>query len=158
MSKVKKTSTRSGKSSERAGQSGDFPKSLRSTSEQVMRDIQRILESRDFPSIDEANAFLETLSIAGLKTAVEEEPALSPREQAQDLAWQATEASSKRQALALARQALAIDPDCVDALVVLAQATPHSVEELMIIRGCAMSCYLTEDNLIAARPPDGRIR
>ncbi len=41
------------------------------------------------------------------------------------------EASSKRQALTLAKQALAIDPDCVDALVILAQATTRSVEKLI---------------------------
>jgi len=130
MSKVKRPKQRSEKSSGKPPvQAGGFPPSSRLTSEQVMRAIRRALEGRDFKNMDEANAFLEALSITGFKEFPEKP--LSPQDQAQEIAWQAMEASSRRQALTLAKQALAIDPDCTDALVVLAKAKSHSAEELI---------------------------
>ena len=48
-----------------------------------------------------------------------DEAALTPRDQAQELAFDAMEAETAARARKLAKRALALDPDCVDALVTL---------------------------------------
>lgn len=52
---------------------------------------------------------------------MEEMPPLDNRDRAQDLAYDAMRAPSAAAAAKFARQALELDPDCVDALLVLAQ-------------------------------------
>jgi tetratricopeptide (TPR) repeat protein len=128
MSKIKRTSPKL--KGEKTRQS-NIPLSSRLTSEQVLRDIHRVLEGQNFQNIDDVNAFLGTLSGAGLKRALHNAPSLSPQQQAQELAYQAMDARTKRQALALAKEALAKDADCVDALVIVAHETADSTEELI---------------------------
>jgi len=99
--------------------------------EKAMREIHRVMQSREFQSIEEANAFLSTLAGRGLKEALKRAPALSPQQQAQELAYRSMEAPTRRRALALAQQALAKDPDCVDALITLTAAQASSVEDLI---------------------------
>lgn len=106
----------------------DFPIASRLASERVLRDIHKLLEGRDFETIEEANAFLETLTGAGLQNALADAPPPSPQQNAQELAYQAMDAPTNAQAIALAKQALAIDPDCVDAIVALTAANESSVE------------------------------
>jgi tetratricopeptide (TPR) repeat protein len=55
----------------------------------------------------------------------------NPREQAQELAYQAYEAEDAEQALALAEQALAVDDHCVDALCVKAFLTREDPGDLI---------------------------
>jgi hypothetical protein len=50
------------------------------------------------------------------------------RQQAEDLVYDAWEASGERRAV-LAREALALWPDCADAYVLLAQATASNLEQ-----------------------------
>jgi tetratricopeptide (TPR) repeat protein len=91
--------------------------------EQQMAAIGRLLEGHEFTSAEEANAYLQdVLSRGGLPPAAP----TTPLEEAQELIYQALETSGK-QRLDLARQALAISPDCADAYVLLAEATedPH---------------------------------
>jgi tetratricopeptide (TPR) repeat protein len=57
--------------------------------------------------------------------------ATSPREQAQELAYEAMEADTPAQAARLVEKALDLDPDCVDAIVSLAGLTADSREELV---------------------------
>ena len=53
------------------------------------------------------------------------------RDQAQQIAFDAMEAKTEAQALKLARRALMLDPDCVDALVVLARIETDSPRQLI---------------------------
>ncbi len=107
------------------------PLPSRTMMEKTMRDIHRVMEGREFESIEEANAFLATLVGPGLARALEGVPAPSPQEEAQELAYRAMEATSRKRALALAQQALAKDSDCVDALLTVAAATARTPEDLV---------------------------
>jgi tetratricopeptide (TPR) repeat protein len=86
--------------------------------EKQMAAVTRLLQEHEFGSAEEANAFLQaTLAGGGLP-----EPApATPLEQAQDLIYQALDATGKRR-LDLARKALTISPDCADAYVLLAES------------------------------------
>ncbi len=84
------------------------------------------MEEQDFASIDEANAFLS--QFIGAKDIPKPRRELTPLEQAQDKmyeAWGAKGASRVK----LAREALAISPDCADAYVLLAEETAETVED-----------------------------
>ncbi len=107
------------------------PLSSRLVTEKVMRDVHRVMQGREFQSIEEANAFLARLAGPGLKEALKKVPSLSPQQEAQELAYRAMEAPTHTRALTLAQQARAKDPDCVDALVTLAAASARSVEDLI---------------------------
>lgn len=87
--------------------------------ERQMAAITRLLQAQDFGSLEEANAFLqESLASGDLPEFVP----TTPLEQAQDVVYQALEATGKRR-LELAREALTISPDCADAYVLLAEST-----------------------------------
>ncbi|HZC79202.1 MAG TPA: hypothetical protein VE258_15725, partial [Ktedonobacterales bacterium] len=84
-----------------------------------MAAVARLLEEQEFESIEEAEAFLQaTLASGELPVPA---PA-TPLEQAQDVVYQALEATGKRR-LNLARKALTISADCADAYVLLAEST-----------------------------------
>lgn len=107
------------------------PLPSRKSMERVTADLHRLLEGQQFQSLDEANTFLQGhLSEDG---RIPQSAGRSSLEKAQDLAWDAWDAPTDRQAAKLARQALAISPDCADAYNVLAQmeaGTPTEVYEL----------------------------
>lgn len=92
--------------------------------ERMMADLHRVLENQQFRTLDDANKFLQSLH-----GQVPRSPARSPLEQAQHLAWDAWDAATPQQAAKLARQALAISPDCADAYNVLAETEATSLEE-----------------------------
>lgn len=54
---------------------------------------------------------------------------LTALERAQDIAYEAWEATTKRRRLALARRALEVSEDCADAYVILAEETARNAEE-----------------------------
>jgi tetratricopeptide (TPR) repeat protein len=94
--------------------------------EKSIADIHKLLQSREFSSIDEMNAFLKDVIGSGqLNTLPASQSAL---EQAQDLMYQAWEARGA-QRLRLARKALEISPDCADAYVLLAEESAKSPQE-----------------------------
>jgi tetratricopeptide (TPR) repeat protein len=95
------------------------PKSSRFTTESVLRDVHRAIEGKNFESIEELNAYLASMAGPGLKQSLRDATPLTPKEEAQELAFEAMEAETEEQARKLAKRALAKDPDCVDALVVL---------------------------------------
>lgn len=95
-----------------------------------MRDIHRVMQGREFETMEEANAFLGTLTGSGLE-ALGKVVAPSPQEEAQELAYRAMEATNRKRALALTQQALAKDPDCVDALVTVAAASARTPDDLV---------------------------
>lgn len=99
--------------------------------EQTLRDIHRALQGQNFHSIEQANTFLAKLAGPGLGKALQDAPQLSAQDEAQELAYSAMEASTRGEAIALARQAIAKDPDCVDALTILATAEAKSADDLI---------------------------
>jgi tetratricopeptide (TPR) repeat protein len=52
-------------------------------------------------------------------------------EKAQDLAWQAMDAATRKESIALAREALKISPDCADAYTIMAQEYAVSYDEAL---------------------------
>jgi tetratricopeptide (TPR) repeat protein len=97
--------------------------------EQSLHAMHHLLEGKNFSNIDEANAFLATLTGHGLERALENNPPDNPKWRAQEIAYHAMGATSAPEAAMLARQALGLDPDCVDALCILAHSTCASEME-----------------------------
>jgi tetratricopeptide (TPR) repeat protein len=97
--------------------------------ERANRAIGKLLATHQFDSLEDVNAFLQkTIASGDLKRIIQEQPS-DPREQAQELAYRAMEARTPKEARRLAEQALKLDADCVDALVLLAQAQQLSPQE-----------------------------
>ncbi|MBO0725836.1 MAG: hypothetical protein J2P52_09570 [Blastocatellia bacterium] len=94
--------------------------------ESLHANITRLIEEQEFESIDEANAFLS--QFIGGKDVPKPNRELTPLEQAQDKMYEAWGAEDDERAK-LAREALAISPDCADAYVLLAQETVETEEE-----------------------------
>jgi tetratricopeptide (TPR) repeat protein len=88
--------------------------------EQLMGDLQKTLGKQTFANIAEVNAFMQNLMGPGGQALSDPGGPESLKDQAQDLAFEAMEAATAAKASSLAKKALAKDPDCVDALVVLA--------------------------------------
>jgi tetratricopeptide (TPR) repeat protein len=91
---------------------------FRRANEKMLQNVGRLLQEREFGSAEEANAYLQgLLESGGIPEATYER---TPLEQAQDLMYEAWEATGTRR-IKLARQALEISPDCADAYVLLAE-------------------------------------
>jgi tetratricopeptide (TPR) repeat protein len=95
------------------------PESSRRASERMQAEIGRFFASKDFGSLEEANAALVE-RFADRPIDEMESTASTPLERAQDLASQAYDWTGRKRVL-LARQALAISPDCAEAYVLLAE-------------------------------------
>ncbi|MBX6771619.1 MAG: hypothetical protein IRY83_07825 [Chloroflexi bacterium] len=89
----------------------------RRLTERMLARIGRLLESQEFESVEEANAYLQQVMAAGEPPAVEP---TTPLEQAQEIVYAALEVTGRRRT-ALARKALTVSPDCADAYVILAE-------------------------------------
>jgi tetratricopeptide (TPR) repeat protein len=102
--------------------------------ERSMRDLGKLLQSQEFKSLEEANAFLSQRLATGELPHSEPE---SPEERAQEVLDRAWRARGRR-AIQLARQALEIWPDCADAWSLLAARAPdpETARELYV-RGVA---------------------
>jgi tetratricopeptide (TPR) repeat protein len=105
------------------------PKISRADAEKTLRDIHELLEAQNFDNAEEMNAYLEKLRGSGLETAVALRGDKSAKRLAQDLAYEAMDAEYADDAVSLARKALQFDPDCVDALCILADETASSDEQ-----------------------------
>ena len=95
-----------------------------------MATMSRLLEGREFESLDDVNAYLHEVLAEGEGQLPTIEPR-TPLERAQALVYQALETSGPRR-IKLARQALAVSADCADAYVLLAEAAqdPHEMRRL----------------------------
>lgn len=103
--------------------------SPRTHMERANRAIGKLLATHQFDSLDDVNAFLQkTIASGDLARIIQQQPS-DPREQAQELAYRAMEARTAKEGRRLAAQALKLDPDCVDALVLLAQTQQLSPQE-----------------------------
>lgn len=95
--------------------------------ERASAGMTRFLDSREWESIEEADALLAEAFGGG---GVPEFAAETPLERAQDRMYDAFEATGRRR-VKLAREALAISPDCADAYVLLAEETAASPKEAL---------------------------
>ncbi len=94
--------------------------------ERTLRDLQKLIESQDFKSIDEINAYMAQL------TEPDSIPHFEPQtdqERAQELVFDAWEVGGS-EAVRLARMALKIDPNCADAYVLLAEIDARDIIEM----------------------------
>jgi tetratricopeptide (TPR) repeat protein len=94
------------------------------TMEKMMADLTRVLQTREFSSVEEMNDFLQHAATSDLKPPAP----TTPVERAQDLMYEAWSASGERR-VALARKALEISADCADAYVLLAEEAATSPEQ-----------------------------
>jgi tetratricopeptide (TPR) repeat protein len=92
--------------------------------EQVMAELRKRLESGE---LEPGGEFKVQDLLAGRAASAPR----TPLEEAQELMYQAWSARSTRQRGELARQALAISPDCADAYVLLAEESARGVEEAL---------------------------
>jgi Tetratricopeptide repeat len=92
--------------------------------EQQMQAAARLLEGREFDSIEEMNAFLNEAMGGG---PIEPPAPRTPLEEAQQVVYEALEAKGKRREK-LARRALEISPDAADAYVLLAEMAKDAQE------------------------------
>lgn len=97
--------------------------------ERALGKIHRLLTESGIETAEEANAFIKKLG-PGFFNVDGEQPSDDPIERARQLAFDAMEAASEREARKLLGQALALDPDCVDALVMLAEMSRGEAENL----------------------------
>jgi tetratricopeptide (TPR) repeat protein len=93
------------------------PTDMRRANEQMLQNIGKLLQEREFGSVAEANAYLQQLLSSG---GIPAPAAVNPLDRAQELMYDAWEATGSRR-VKLARQALEISPDCADAYVLLAE-------------------------------------
>ena len=93
--------------------------------EKATAELNKLLHSRDFASVEELNAFLRDSLALGQADIPDSQNAL---ERAQDVMYRAWEARGA-QRVRLARQALEISPDCADAYVLLAEETAKTPQE-----------------------------
>jgi len=108
-----------------AGKRAMDPQSLRRASERMHAEIERYFATHEVGSIEEANRVLEE-RFTGRSLDEMVSTATTPLEKAQDVVYAASDAVGRRRVI-MARQALAISPDCADAHVLLAEhaATPE---------------------------------
>lgn len=95
---------------------------VRST-ERAMAQVHRLIEGREFASLDELNAFLKKALDSG---PVKRTEPTTPLNRAQEVMYDAWEEPSPKRRIALAKQALEISPDCADAYVLLAEETART--------------------------------
>jgi tetratricopeptide (TPR) repeat protein len=96
--------------------------------ERSHRAIQKLMQGQNFKSMEDLNAFLEQ-QVTGRRLEEYAPAASNPKERAQELAYDAMDAESATEALRLAREALELDPDNVDALLAQLQHTATDEEE-----------------------------
>jgi len=93
--------------------------------ERTLANITRLLSEQEFDSPEEMEAFLNRVFQSGRIPTI---PPRTPLERAQELMYDAWEASGRRR-VELALRALEISPDCADAYVLLAEETAGSLAE-----------------------------
>lgn len=115
-----KTKTSAGaRAGKRASVSSEEPRPVadRRALEKVTSDLTRLLDEQSFETIEEANEFIS--QFVGTKDLPSPGRELTPLERAQDKMYKAWEARSRKSRVRLAREALALSPDCADAYVLL---------------------------------------
>jgi tetratricopeptide (TPR) repeat protein len=91
----------------------------RRATERLNAEIARFMESQSFETLEEVNRAIGA-RFSGTRMDEIRSTAATPLEKAQDIMYQAFDVRGRRRVI-LARQALALSPDCADAYVVLAE-------------------------------------
>lgn len=100
------------------------PKDVRAL-ERTSFEISLLLRDHEFSSTEEVRRYIENLLSTGQPFSFEKR---TPLEKAQSLMYDAFEADGAER-IKLAREALAISPDCADAYVLLAEETAQTLQE-----------------------------
>lgn len=100
---------------------GTDPRSVFRDMEKHHRAIAQALATKEFESAEEASVYLNQM-LQGDALPDPDDPA----SRAQELAFEAWDAPDRKSAVRLAKQALEIDPACVDAYNVLAECAPSA--------------------------------
>lgn len=108
------------------------PHAVRMDMERSLRGLNKLLASQEFDSADEVNEFLQSHLVGGKAPEFVPETAA---EEAQEIMYNAWQSEDPRQRVTLAQQALEIDPDCVDAYVLLAEDAAQSASEAKKLYG-----------------------
>ncbi len=103
----------------------------RMSMERTMREFHQMLESQNFSSKDDMDAFMAEFNARGGSPAPSAGKARTASEKAQELAYQAMESDNINTAVELAMKAVELDRRCVDALVILAHGGSESQDELI---------------------------
>jgi tetratricopeptide (TPR) repeat protein len=98
--------------------------------EAAMRQLEELLTSSGMATEGDLNALMASLSGPSAREGLSDTEA-NARDEAQQWAFEAMEATSEAQARKLAKRALRLDPDCVDALLVLADLDAPTQRELI---------------------------
>jgi tetratricopeptide (TPR) repeat protein len=98
--------------------------------EKMTADLTRMMRDQEFKSIDEAQSYMEELLNSG--GPLPSQRPSSPLEKAQDLVYEAWEASGPDR-LDLALEALDISEDCADAWIILAEEVAGSLHEARVL-------------------------
>jgi tetratricopeptide (TPR) repeat protein len=106
--------------------SGPAPLS-RLGAEGEFRKISKLLEGKNFESIEEVNAFLN--GQFGSTGKLPDVIPMTPKEQAEELVYDAWEEPSDKERVKLAKRALQLYPDSADAYNILAETAPVSLEQ-----------------------------
>ena len=102
----------------------------RFAAERGLHDLHKVIGERVFESVEDVNKFIDSAMQGGRFKGLEELPK-EDKEIARDLAYQAMETDDPIEIERLARLALSHDPECVDALRMLAFVTATSAEDRM---------------------------
>jgi tetratricopeptide (TPR) repeat protein len=104
--------------------------------ERSMRQMQTLMEGQQFQNVEEANARLATLTAGGrVAEAANAWKRDDPKWRAQEVAYDALEASDQGEILRLVDAALKLDPDCVDARRLWISVTrPPLAGRIMLLR------------------------
>ena len=94
----------------------------------AMRQMEKLMASGDLITQNDLNALLASLDGPSATEGLSDAEA-DARDDAQQLAFDAMEAESEAEARKLAKRALRLDPDCVDALVVINDLDARSTRE-----------------------------
>ena len=103
------------------------PMAMQAATERSLINVNALMQDREFKSLEEANAFLQTVLKEGGPPPA---PADTPLKRAQQIAYDAMEATGRRR-VELAGLALEISGDCADAWVLLAGAERKSLRRAL---------------------------
>lgn len=101
----------------------------RFTTERMNRAISRLMNAREFKSDEEAERFIQKQIMGKDLDEILELFEYDLVEEAQELAYEAMDAEDPFEALELTVKALELDPDCVDALMMMGKLTSRSLTD-----------------------------
>jgi tetratricopeptide (TPR) repeat protein len=96
----------------------------------AMRQMEKLMAGGDLITQDDLDALLASLHGPSATDGLSDEEA-DAKAEAQDLAFEAMEAETEAQARKLAKRALRLDPDCVDALVVMTDLDARTTQAMI---------------------------